>query len=63
MKERLFKTAAVLVMVAIILSLVARQVGWDSVIDTALVIPFIIGAAVLGLMALSLLRFVIKGEF
>jgi ABC-type sulfate transport system permease component len=63
MIERLLKTAAVLVMVCLVLKLVARQFGWDSVINTILVIPFVIGAAVLGLMALSLLRFVITGEF
>jgi ABC-type molybdate transport system permease subunit len=55
MIERLLKTAAVLVMVCLVLKLVARQFGWDSVINTILVIPFVIGAAVLGLMALSIL--------
>jgi predicted Co/Zn/Cd cation transporter (cation efflux family) len=63
MKQRILKTLAVIILVTIILSIVGLHFGWSCVINMILVFPFVIGAAVLGLMLLSLLIFVIKGEF
>jgi hypothetical protein len=57
------KVLAIIVFVMIIVALFAIKLGWMAVVYSVMLLTLVIGAALLGLMCLSLLKFIIKGEF